>query len=185
MPEGDAMPDDVLPHDSDTNNNEKNTPQPQRNVKLSRRDLLKIGGVAATAGAVPAAGLLISKTEEAQAQAAKQSGLAGPSAVPVALSVNGKKQTLQLEPRVTLLDALRNHLDLTGAKKVCDRGQCGACTVSMNGKPVMSCMTLAIAAQGAEIQTIEGLAKASSCIRCRQRSSSTMPSCAAFARPAL
>jgi xanthine dehydrogenase YagT iron-sulfur-binding subunit len=159
MPEGDAMPDDVSPHDSDVNNNEKDTPQPQRNVKLSRRDLLKIGGVAATAGAVPAAGLLVAKSNDAQAQTARQNGLSGPAAVPVSLSVNGKKQTMQLEPRVTVLDALRNHLDLTGAKKVCDRGQCGACTVLMNGKPVMSCMTLAIAAQGAEIQTIEGLAK--------------------------
>jgi xanthine dehydrogenase YagT iron-sulfur-binding subunit len=159
MPEGDAMPDDVSPHSPDTNHNDQNAPQPQRNVKLSRRDLLKIGGVAATAGAVPAAGLLVAKSEDAQAQTAQQSGMSGPAAVPVALSINGRKQTLRLEPRVTLLDAMRNHLDLTGAKKVCDRGQCGACTVLVNGKPVMSCMTLAIAAQGADIQTIEGLAK--------------------------
>lgn len=153
------MPDDVSPHNSDTFDTENNAPKSQRNVKLSRRDLLKIGGVAATAGAVPAAGLLIAKTEEARAQTAQQSGLAGPAPVPVTLSINGRKQSLPLEPRVTLLDALRNHLDLTGAKKVCDRGQCGACTVSMNGKTVMSCMTLAITAQGADIQTIEGLAK--------------------------
>src|SRR4028119_1970276 len=159
MPEGDAMPEDVLPHNHHTQETENSTSQPQRNLRLSRRDLLKIGGVAATAGAVPAAGLLVAKTGEAQAQGSTQSGLSGPAAVPVALTVNGTKQTLQLEPRVTLLDALRNHLDLTGAKKVCDRGQCGACTVLMNDKPVMSCMTLAIAAQGADIQTIEGLAK--------------------------
>ena len=153
------MPDDVLPHNSDNPDIENNAPKSQRNVKLSRRDLLKIGGVAATAGAVPAAGLLVAKSEDAQAQTAQQSGMAGPAAMPVALSINGKKQTLRLEPRVTLLDAMRNHLDLTGAKKVCDRGQCGACTVLMNGKPVMSCMTLAIVAQGADIQTIEGLAR--------------------------
>lgn len=125
--------------------------------RLSRRDLLKMGGVAATAGAVPAAGLLLAKNGEAAP--AKPSELAGPAAVPVTLTINGKKETLPLEPRVTLLDALRDRLDLTGAKKVCDRGQCGACTVIMNGKPVMSCMTLAIAAQGANIQTVEGLAQ--------------------------
>jgi xanthine dehydrogenase YagT iron-sulfur-binding subunit len=153
------MPDDVSSHTSKPAQTENNSSSPERNVKLSRRDLLKIGGVAATAGAVPAAGLLIAKSGEAQAQLGKPSGLAGPAAVPVSLTVNGKKQTLPLEPRVTLLDALRNHLDLTGAKKVCDRGQCGACTVLMNGKPVMSCMTLAITAQDAQIQTVESLAK--------------------------
>ncbi len=134
----------------------------QSQVRLSRRDLLKIGGVAATAGAVPAGALLAAKTAEAAPKkpAAKApSPLSGPAAAPVTLTVNGRKKTLPLEPRVTLLDALRNRLDLTGAKKVCDRGQCGACTVLMDGKPVMSCMTLAIAAQGASIQTIEGVAK--------------------------
>jgi xanthine dehydrogenase YagT iron-sulfur-binding subunit len=67
---------------------------------------------------------------------------------------------LTVEPRVTLLDALRNHLDLTGAKRVCDRGACGACTVIMNGKTVYSCTVLAIDAQGKKIETIEGLAPA-------------------------
>jgi len=83
---------------------------------------------------------------------------AGPGAVPVTLKINGKTCSLNLEPRVTLLDALRNHLDLTGAKKVCDRGTCGACTVILNGKVVYSCSVLAIDAQGKEIQTIEGIA---------------------------
>lgn len=154
------MPKDVAHSASDPpESSSTDTTKPQRKLKLSRRELLKIGGVAATAGAVPAAGLLISQTDEAQAQTAKNNGLAGPAAVPITLNVNGQKQNLQLEPRVTLLDALRNHLDLTGAKKVCDRGQCGACTVLINGKPVMSCMTLAIASQGAPIQTVEGVAK--------------------------
>ncbi len=81
----------------------------------------------------------------------------GPGAVPVSLKINGKEQKLNIEPRVTLCDALRNRLDLTGAKRVCDRGTCGACTVIMSGKVVYSCTVLAIDAQGKEIQTIEGI----------------------------
>ena len=81
----------------------------------------------------------------------------GPGAVPVTLKINGRDQNLTIEPRVTLCDALRNRLDLTGAKRVCDRGTCGACTVIMNGKVVYSCTVLAIDAQGKEIQTIEGI----------------------------
>ena len=73
------------------------------------------------------------------------------------LKVNGRKHRVELEPRTTLLDALRNHLDLTGAKKVCDRGTCGSCTVLVDGKPVYSCSTLAIEAQGKDITTVEGL----------------------------
>jgi xanthine dehydrogenase YagT iron-sulfur-binding subunit len=84
--------------------------------------------------------------------------LLGPDPVPVTLDLNGKKVTLPLEPRVTLLDALRNHLDLTGAKKICDRATCGACTVLLDGKAVYACTVLAIEAQGRKIETIEGLA---------------------------
>ena len=83
----------------------------------------------------------------------------GPGKVPITLTVNGKKLTAQLEPRVTLLDALRDNFDLTGAKRVCDRGACGACTVLMDGKPVYACAVLAIDAQGKNITTIEGLAE--------------------------
>jgi xanthine dehydrogenase YagT iron-sulfur-binding subunit len=83
----------------------------------------------------------------------------GPGAVPVTLTINGTKTDFQLEPRVTLLDALRNYSPLTGTKEVCDRGTCGACTVLLGGRPVYSCMKLAIDAQGQEITTIEGLAK--------------------------
>ncbi|HEX8985541.1 MAG TPA: (2Fe-2S)-binding protein [Bryobacteraceae bacterium] len=93
-----------------------------------------------------------------KAATAEQAGnVAGPGAVPITLQVNGKPQKLTLEPRVTLLDALREHLDLTGAKKVCDRGNCGACTVLLDGKAVYSCSVLAIDAQGKQIQTIESL----------------------------
>jgi xanthine dehydrogenase YagT iron-sulfur-binding subunit len=81
----------------------------------------------------------------------------GPGPVPITLTINGKPMKLTVEPRVTLLDALRHHLDLTGAKRVCDRGTCGACTVLMEGKSVYSCTVLAVDAQGKKIDTIEGL----------------------------
>ena len=83
----------------------------------------------------------------------------GPGAVPVTLTVNGEKLELMLEPRVTLLDALRNYSSLTGAKEGCDRATCGACTVLMDDLPVYSCQKLAIEAQDREITTIEGLAQ--------------------------
>jgi len=79
----------------------------------------------------------------------------------VTLKVNGRPQTLSLDARTSLLDALREHMDLTGTKKGCDHGQCGACTVLIDGRRVNSCLTLAFAAEGAEITTIEGLAKTS------------------------
>ncbi|RYE11788.1 MAG: (2Fe-2S)-binding protein [Sphingobacteriaceae bacterium] len=78
--------------------------------------------------------------------------------MPVTLEVNGVKHSLQIEPRVTLLDTLREQLNLTGSKKGCDRGQCGACTVHIDGVRVNSCLSLAIANQGKKITTIEGLA---------------------------
>ena len=73
------------------------------------------------------------------------------------LNVNGQENRLEIDPRTTLLDALREHLGLSGSKKGCDHGQCGACTVHMDGKSVLSCLTLALAAQGGKITTIEGL----------------------------
>jgi aerobic-type carbon monoxide dehydrogenase small subunit (CoxS/CutS family) len=78
--------------------------------------------------------------------------------VPVKLRINGQDKALSLEPRTTLADALRVNLDMTGTKIVCDRGECSACTVWIDGMPVCSCMTLAIDAQNREIRTIEGLA---------------------------
>jgi xanthine dehydrogenase YagT iron-sulfur-binding subunit len=77
----------------------------------------------------------------------------------MSLKVNGRPCDLRMDCRVTVLDALREHLGLTGSKKGCDQGQCGACTVLIDGKRVLSCLTLAIAAQGRSIQTIEGLAR--------------------------
>jgi xanthine dehydrogenase YagT iron-sulfur-binding subunit len=82
------------------------------------------------------------------------------SPVSVALSVNGDDYRLGLDVRTTLLDALREHIGLTGSKKGCDHGQCGACTVHIDGVRVLSCLTLAIAAQGHEVSTVEGLARA-------------------------
>jgi xanthine dehydrogenase YagT iron-sulfur-binding subunit len=82
----------------------------------------------------------------------------GPQPVTMTLNVNGRPHTLTLEPRVTLLDALRERLDLTGTKKGCDQGTCGACTVLVDGKRVNSCFTLAIMTQGRAVTTIEGLA---------------------------
>jgi xanthine dehydrogenase YagT iron-sulfur-binding subunit len=81
-----------------------------------------------------------------------------PGSVAVTLTVNGKTHPLNLDSRVTVLDALREHLQLTGSKKGCDQGQCGACTIHIDGVRVLSCLTLAVAAQGKKIETIEGVA---------------------------
>ena len=83
----------------------------------------------------------------------------GPDALPVRLSVNGTAQVVRIEPRVSLLDALRERLDLTGAKKGCDQGTCGACTVWVDGRRVLACLTLAVACEGHEVTTVEGLAE--------------------------
>ncbi|WP_334377016.1 (2Fe-2S)-binding protein [Bradyrhizobium sp. AZCC 1719] len=81
-----------------------------------------------------------------------------PEKIPIRLTVNGNRMELTVAPWTTLLDALRDHLDLTGTKKGCDHGQCGACTVLVDGRRINSCLTLAVMKQGAEIITIEGLA---------------------------
>jgi xanthine dehydrogenase YagT iron-sulfur-binding subunit len=81
-----------------------------------------------------------------------------PNAMPVVLDVNGKRHELRLDPRTTLLDALREHLDLTGTKKGCDQGACGACTVLVDGKRINSCLTLAVMNSGKAITTVEGFA---------------------------
>jgi xanthine dehydrogenase YagT iron-sulfur-binding subunit len=121
---------------------------------FSRRDFIKTTGAAVSAGVVGAGA-----AELLNAQAPAASGkVQGPGEVSFALRVNGQERMLKAEPRVTLLDALRDTLDLTGAKKVCDRGTCGACTVLLDGKAVYACTVLAIDAQGRDITTIEGLA---------------------------
>jgi xanthine dehydrogenase YagT iron-sulfur-binding subunit len=80
------------------------------------------------------------------------------STVPMELTINGQTRLVSLEPRVSLLDALRDHLDLTGSKKGCDQGTCGACTVWVDGRRVLACLTLAATCEGHEVTTIEGLA---------------------------
>lgn len=134
-------------------NHEKDPEKPNKPAGgVSRRGFIRGAGIS---GGVLGSGIL-----EEQVQAQQQGGTkpVGPGPVPVTLTINGKPHKLNLEPRVTLLDALRDHVNLTGAKKVCDRGNCGACTVIMGGKAVYACSVLAIDAQGREIQTIEGLA---------------------------
>jgi xanthine dehydrogenase YagT iron-sulfur-binding subunit len=130
--------------------NDSNDPgKPKRSV--SRRGFMRGAGIG---GSVLSAGLL---DKTALATPASEGKFMGPGAVPITLKINGKPETLNLEPRVTLLDALRNHLEITGAKRVCDRATCGACTIILNGKSVYSCTVLAIDAQGKDIQTIEGI----------------------------
>src|SRR5262249_37425792 len=116
---------------------------------LSRRAFLRGTGAAATVGLVPLAGAPPAAAEEkADAPPAM-----GPAPVKLTLNVNGKDLPTNVEPRVTLLDALRNYLDVTGCKRVCDRGTCGACTVLLDGKPVYSCSVLALEAQGKTVKT--------------------------------
>ena len=134
---------------------QKKDPKIKDNLKkpqqpgVSRREFLKISGLTA---AVP----LVTGPKMIEVGGAEVA-IYGPGKTPVALIVNGRNYAAQLEPRVTLLDALRNEFELTGAKRVCDRGTCGACTVLMQGKPVYSCSVLAIEAQGKPITTVEGL----------------------------
>jgi xanthine dehydrogenase YagT iron-sulfur-binding subunit len=116
---------------------------------VSRRDFLKISSI--SVAAVP---ILGTKVVEAAGEPVR---VYGPGKEPVELTVNGLKHALQVEPRVTLLDALRDPLDITGAKRVCDRAECGACTVLLDGKTVYACSVLAIEAQGKAITTVEAL----------------------------
>jgi xanthine dehydrogenase YagT iron-sulfur-binding subunit len=120
-------------------------------MSVSRRDFLKSAGVTSLATAV---------TTVAAPEAGAQTGprVVGPGDVPVVLTVNGRRLELTIEPRVTLLDALRTRADLTGNKRVCDRGACGACTMIVDGRTVYSCSTLAIEVQGKQIRTVDGLA---------------------------
>jgi len=121
---------------------------------ITRRDLFRGAGAVAAAGAVlgPAAAAF---AEEAGAGVKTQ----GPGPVALSLQVNGEARKVSCEPRETLLDVLRLPLDLTGPKRACDRGSCGACTVLLDGQPVNACMVLAVDAEGHKVTTVEGLAK--------------------------
>lgn len=124
-------------------------PEKSERVSVSRRDFLKTAGVTGLAATVVGA--------DAGAQAAG-SGVVGPGETAVQLMVNGKRLDLHIEPRVTLLNALRNNADITGNKRGCDRGACGACTMIVDGRAVYACSTLAIEVQGKQVRTVDGLA---------------------------
>jgi xanthine dehydrogenase YagT iron-sulfur-binding subunit len=124
---------------------------------ISRRAFLKGSGVAAAATALGTAPPPILADDPPGAQPAGNVVAVGPGPAQIELTVDGKKFTTKLEPRVTLLDALRNHLDVTGCKRVCDRGTCGACTVTVDGRTVYACSMLALEARGKEIRTAESL----------------------------
>ena len=125
-------------------------PEKPKRFSVSRRDFLKTAGVSSLAASVVG-------VAEADAQTAGPAVI-GPGEVPVQLMVNGRRVDLRIEPRVTLLDALRTRADLTGNKRVCDRGACGACTMIVDGRTVYACSTLAIEVQGKQIRTVDGLA---------------------------
>ena len=122
---------------------------PRKKSSVSRRDFFKTVGAGGVAAAVV-------KVGDARAQGP---AAVGPGEVAITLTINGQRHQLKVEPRVTLLDAIRTRLDLTGMKRVCDRGSCGACTVIIDGRTFYSCSLLAIEAQGRNIRTVEGLAQ--------------------------
>lgn len=116
---------------------------------VSRRDFLRISGISVAIPLVAGPKVVLAAGQEIPVQ--------GPGQVAMEFTINGKKYKASLEPRVTLLDALRDQFELTGAKRVCDRGECGACTVLMDNKPVYACAVLAIEAQHKPIVTVESL----------------------------
>ena len=127
---------------------------------MSKVSVTRRGVIGATA-----AGLALPHRQEARAQSAASSPLVAPPTpdagkVDVVLQVNGQRVPLTIEPRTSLLDALREYAGLTGTKKGCDRGSCGACTVHVDGHRVVSCLTLAVRTEGKAVTTIEGLAAA-------------------------
>ena len=125
-------------------------PEGETTLNVSRRAFLKTVSASSLAAGVIAPG-----------EAGAQGGPApvGPGTVPIRLTIDGQTKTLEVEPRVTLLDAMRTRLDITGVKRVCDRGSCGACTVIVDGRTAYSCSMLAIEAQGRTIRTVDGLAE--------------------------
>jgi xanthine dehydrogenase YagT iron-sulfur-binding subunit len=122
---------------------------------LSRRDFMKGLGV----GVIGTSALISSVSKCAPEKPGPHgSVIRGPGKEIIVLTINREKMVLEVEPRTTLLDALRDQLGFTGSKRVCDRGQCGACTVIMNGETVLACTMLAVDAEGTKIETVEGLA---------------------------
>jgi xanthine dehydrogenase YagT iron-sulfur-binding subunit len=121
--------------------------------KLSRRVFISHFGASSLVAGSMSLSTAITRGADAKAEAAESL----PGKVPVTFTVNGVKRTVQIDPRSTLLDTLRETLHLTGTKKGCDHGQCGACTIHVNGQRVNSCLCLALVHEGDEITTVEGL----------------------------
>ena len=133
---------------------------PAAHDSATRRDFL-LTSAALGAGAA-LSGCATDHKDNGQASRASATRSPTPAANPgekIRLTINGQPQEIDADPRITVLDALRERLNLTGTKKGCDHGQCGACTVLIDGRRVLSCLTLAMAASGAQVTTIEGLAK--------------------------
>lgn len=127
-------------------------------TRVTRRSFLShlgAAGIVATTAPVLASAATLSPQESSAATTAPPTG--DPSAIPITLTVNGKKHALRLDPRTSLLDCLREDLNLPGTKKGCDHGQCGACTVHVNGRRVNSCLSFAVMHANDEITTIEGI----------------------------
>ncbi|MGK5029332.1 aldehyde dehydrogenase iron-sulfur subunit PaoA [Janthinobacterium sp. MDT1-19] len=122
-------------------------------INAGRRGLLIAGALSATAVAVPG----VAGAAEAVTSASQAAASPPPVLMNVNLEVNGRRHSLELDTRTTLLDALREHLHLTGTKKGCDHGQCGACTVMLDGQRINACLSLAVMHDGASVTTIEGL----------------------------
>lgn len=133
----------------DDDKNPKGSRGDSESSGVSRRDFLKISSISAAAPLIAGPKIVMAAGEEVAVH--------GPGKVPMRFSINGKSYQASLEPRVTLLDALRDCFDLTGAKCVCDRGECGACTILLDGKAVYACSVLAIEAQHKSIATVESL----------------------------
>ena len=130
---------------------EGGAPADETNAQVTRRD-----AVMAATGTLGILGASLAGSPS-QSTAATAASYAAPNSVPTRMMVNGRSQDLNLDPRSSLLDVLREQLGLTGCKKGCDHGQCGACTVHVDGRRVASCLTLAVQADGREVTTIEGL----------------------------
>ena len=121
----------------------------ERSLSMTRRSMLKASAASMAVGALPASA--------AVAEAGMRASTPAPVTARVTFKVNGQAHAMALDTRTTLLDALREHLRLTGTKKGCDHGQCGACTVIVDGRRINACLTLAVMHEGSEVTTIEGL----------------------------
>jgi len=128
-----------------------------RRRKLTRRTFLSTAGSSAAAAAIAGSAATSVLAAQSKSPGVVADGPSIEGAVPVTLRINGKEERLVVDPRTTLLDCLRETVGLTGTKKGCDHGQCGACTVHVNGRRVNSCLSLALMHDGVEITTIEGL----------------------------